>query len=424
MSLRVLLADESSTIKKVMQLALQDFGVEVKSVALGIDVLQVAKSFKPDIVFADVLLSKKSGYEVCGDLKNDPMLKHIPVVLMWSGFMEIDEEKATLSKCDRRLEKPFDADTLRGIVKELISKSEENIISSYLTFPDMPPIIDELGTGASASKTENRPEKTKATPPVTPAIPPKIEENLSIIHDSLPIELSVEDEALSLEIVEIENTPKAPNSFSKSEEKKSSKLIQPEKEDDLLNLELDLPEFSMELEKPASFKSPTSKSADDKNLDFNANSDLDLNSIQEWEEPEEFSQVPLTGLGKSSKDPFKISSDTEEPWSQMPGATAKNTTKSSIFSSDSNYSNQSPEVDSNLNSNSDFKSSEKNLNLNLDVQDLKIPQLQIDPLRMEEILREEARAVLENIAWKILPDVIERVVRDEITRLTKEAEKL
>ena len=68
MALRVLLADESSTIKKVMQLALQDFGVEVKSVPIGLDVSQAAKSFRPDIIFADVLLAKKSGYDVSAEL--------------------------------------------------------------------------------------------------------------------------------------------------------------------------------------------------------------------------------------------------------------------------------------------------------------------------------------------------------------------
>jgi len=50
MALRVLLADESSTIKKVMQLALSDFAVEVRSVPVGFDVLPVAQNFKPDIV--------------------------------------------------------------------------------------------------------------------------------------------------------------------------------------------------------------------------------------------------------------------------------------------------------------------------------------------------------------------------------------
>ena len=91
MALRVLLADESSTIKKVISLALQDFAVEVKVVHSGVDVVEVAKQFGPDIIFADVLLQKKNGYEVCFDVKADPLLNKIPVVLMWSSFMDLDE---------------------------------------------------------------------------------------------------------------------------------------------------------------------------------------------------------------------------------------------------------------------------------------------------------------------------------------------
>src|SRR6185312_16623007 len=143
MSLRVLLADESSTIKRVMQLALQDFGVEVKAVPVGLDVLQVASSFHPDIIFADVLLSKRNGYEVCAEIKGSAELKHVPVVLMWSGFMELDEQKARTAKADRRLEKPFDADQLRQIVKDLVPVTHENAIAGYLSFPNLPPILED-----------------------------------------------------------------------------------------------------------------------------------------------------------------------------------------------------------------------------------------------------------------------------------------
>ncbi len=138
MALRVLLADESTTIKKVVQLTLQDFDVDVRSVSVGLDVLSVAKTFHPDIVMADVLLAKRSGYEVCHDLKNDPETSSLPVVLMWSGFMEIDEQKARLCGADRRIEKPFDPTALRTIVNELVPKTQSNPVSSYVHFPPLP----------------------------------------------------------------------------------------------------------------------------------------------------------------------------------------------------------------------------------------------------------------------------------------------
>lgn len=150
MALRVLLADESSTIKKVFQLALQDFAVEVRPVNIGIDVASVASSFKPDIVFADVLLQKKNGYEVSAELKQNAELKGIPIVLMWSGFMEFDEDKFLASKANAQLEKPFDVAALRKLVTELVPRTKDQRLSQFLTFPQ-PPVEEARSTKAAPS---------------------------------------------------------------------------------------------------------------------------------------------------------------------------------------------------------------------------------------------------------------------------------
>jgi len=142
MALRVLLADESTTIKKVLQLALSDFGVEVKNVPSGIDVLSVALDFHPDIIFADILLSKKNGYEVCAELKNHPTLKNIPVVLMWSSFMEFDENLAQKSNYNGQLEKPFDTEILRALINRLVSKTTSHPLKGLLEFPSIPDFVE------------------------------------------------------------------------------------------------------------------------------------------------------------------------------------------------------------------------------------------------------------------------------------------
>lgn len=178
MALRVLLADESGTIKKVFQLTLQDFAVDVRAVSVGLDVLSVTKSFKPDIIFADVLLAKKSGYEVCHELKADPETAQIPVILMWSGFMDIDEQKARLSGADRRLEKPFDPSALRGLVQDLVKKTRENPVSSFIQFPPLP----EFQESAPA-----------AAPSETPAIAIKTPPPLKIEADDNSIGLVIDD---------------------------------------------------------------------------------------------------------------------------------------------------------------------------------------------------------------------------------------
>lgn len=137
MALRVLLADESLNIKKNMQIALQDYGVEIKTLLSGEDVPAVAKTFKPDIIFLDVLLSKINGYDACGQLKNNPDLRHIPVVLIWSSFMDLDEEKFKQSKADARLEKPFDKQNLRKLIIHFVPKTKSQGLSEFLTLPEL-----------------------------------------------------------------------------------------------------------------------------------------------------------------------------------------------------------------------------------------------------------------------------------------------
>ncbi|MGE0525949.1 MAG: response regulator [Bdellovibrionales bacterium] len=164
MALRVLLADESSTIKKVFQLALQDYAVDVRPVNVGVDVVPVAQNFKPDIIFADVLLQKKSGYEVAAEVKQDPTLRGIPVVLMWSGFMELDEDKFQASHANAQLEKPFDVTALRKLVTELVPRTQNQRLSQFLSFPKMPEI-------------EDGPPALETGPPPPP--PPKADEDFT-----------------------------------------------------------------------------------------------------------------------------------------------------------------------------------------------------------------------------------------------------
>lgn len=141
MSLRVLLADESPSIKKAFSLALQDYGVKIQTVHHGVDVKEIAQSFKPDICFMDILLPKLNGYDACLQLKLDEESEKPPVVLMWSGFMELDPEKFTSCKADESIEKPFETDTLRTIVKKLVPRLSQNELSDHLIIDT--PIIEE-----------------------------------------------------------------------------------------------------------------------------------------------------------------------------------------------------------------------------------------------------------------------------------------
>lgn len=185
MALRVLLADESVTIKKVIQLALQDFAVEVKAVPVGLDVLEVSKSFQPDLVFADILLQKRSGYDVCRDLKKDAQTAAIPVILMWSSFMELDQKQVDACGADGRLEKPFEVEMLRKLVLDLVPRTRSQRLATFLEYPAT--IAAPLKAEIDAEKVQ-RQAAAVANPPAsqTPTGPIENTSSLAVAKDLKP----------------------------------------------------------------------------------------------------------------------------------------------------------------------------------------------------------------------------------------------
>lgn len=138
MALRVLLADQSSTVKQSIEIALQDFHVEVHAVTSGDEVIAAATKIKPDIVLVDTLLPKKNGYEVLYLLQKDAQLARIPRVVLWSGFIQLDETKLKHGNPHARLEKPFEAKALREIVTQHVGKLKSQPLMDFLDFPDLP----------------------------------------------------------------------------------------------------------------------------------------------------------------------------------------------------------------------------------------------------------------------------------------------
>lgn len=143
MALRVLLADESTTIRKAVLMVLADYGPDVKSVPSGLDVLSVAKSFDPDIILIDVLLTKKNGYEVSLELKSDPSTSRIPVILMWSNFMQLDFTQFAACKANDSIEKPFEPDVFRSKIENLLPNLKSHPLKGVLTLPRLPNIVED-----------------------------------------------------------------------------------------------------------------------------------------------------------------------------------------------------------------------------------------------------------------------------------------
>jgi CheY-like chemotaxis protein len=104
---KLLLADDSVTIQKVIDLTFADEGVRVIAFSNGQDAIDHLEEIAPDIVLADVFMPSKSGYEVCKYVKENEKLKHIPVMLLVGSFEPFDEAEARRVGADDILTKPF-----------------------------------------------------------------------------------------------------------------------------------------------------------------------------------------------------------------------------------------------------------------------------------------------------------------------------
>lgn len=121
MSHKLLLADDSVTIQKVIELTFADEDIEVIAVSNGAQAISIAPIERPDIVLADVGMPERDGYEVAAFIKRTPSLSHVPVLLLTGAFEPIDEGRAKAAGCDGVLVKPFEPQMVISRVKDLIA---------------------------------------------------------------------------------------------------------------------------------------------------------------------------------------------------------------------------------------------------------------------------------------------------------------
>ncbi len=121
MSRTILLADDSVTIQKVIELTFMDEDYEVVAVGNGDEALEKLEEVTPDFVIADVHMPGASGYDVAKHSKS--LRPEIPVLLLVGTFEPFDEEEAERSGCDAFLKKPFDSQELQRLVEELSAEA-------------------------------------------------------------------------------------------------------------------------------------------------------------------------------------------------------------------------------------------------------------------------------------------------------------
>ena len=121
MNRRILLADDSLTIQKVVELTFADTDFEVFAVSSGDELVAKLPDVKPEIVICDIIMPGRDGYDVCQEIKSSPDFLHLPVILLTGTFEPFDRDRALAVGCSEIITKPFEAKRLVDAVEKLAS---------------------------------------------------------------------------------------------------------------------------------------------------------------------------------------------------------------------------------------------------------------------------------------------------------------
>jgi CheY-like chemotaxis protein len=190
---RLLLADDSATIQKVVELTFSDEGLEVITVGDGQQAIEKLDEIVPDIVLADIFMPGLNGYQVCEYIKRTERFRYIPVMLLVGSFEPFDEAEARRVGADDYLTKPFQSiRALVGKVGNLLSggsKASEDAPTRKLTpLPEADP--------------ENRPDEesikraTADTAPLPQHEQEEIQRASSSAHEESFADLSMDDQMI------------------------------------------------------------------------------------------------------------------------------------------------------------------------------------------------------------------------------------
>ncbi len=181
MGKKILLADDSITIQKVIELTFSDEDFEVVTVGNGRLAVERVLDVRPDIVLCDIIMPEKDGYEVCDFIKRSPQLSNVPVLLLTGAFEPFDQERAARVQCDGFLAKPFEPETLIAKVKDLLQKAAAR--GSSVTGPRMAVQVPAPAPGGPFPRRRRRPtsppprqrlRRLVAPPPPRPVEPPPV----------------------------------------------------------------------------------------------------------------------------------------------------------------------------------------------------------------------------------------------------------
>ena len=122
--LKVMVVDDSKTIRRTAETLLAKAGCVVDSAVDGFDALGRVSAFDPDLIFIDVLMPRLDGYQTCALIKNNPRFRAIPIIMLSSKDSIFDKARGRIVGASDYLTKPFTSDELMAALHQYARKRE------------------------------------------------------------------------------------------------------------------------------------------------------------------------------------------------------------------------------------------------------------------------------------------------------------
>lgn len=115
--LKVMVIDDSKTIRRTAESLLKKVGCDVVVADNGFEALPVINEHQPDIIFIDIMMPRLDGYQTCALLKNNPNFNNTPVIMLSSKDGLFDRAKGRVVGAEQYLTKPFSREDLLGAIR-------------------------------------------------------------------------------------------------------------------------------------------------------------------------------------------------------------------------------------------------------------------------------------------------------------------
>lgn len=170
MPVNILVADDSVTMRRIMELTFAGEDAQVTAVASGEACIEKARDLRPDVVFADASMTGTDGYGIAAAIKGTPGLEQTAVIVMASQKIPFDDSKGKASGVDDHILKPFDTQHVIDRVNQVLSRPRTKAAATAAAPAIAPPAAPPPVPAPRPSPVGHTPARSIAAPP-PPATP-------------------------------------------------------------------------------------------------------------------------------------------------------------------------------------------------------------------------------------------------------------